>query len=65
MFTFQFLNAKIYSYTKQNPFGKIGVLVNFVIQLSLFQFSLAPDFFERTRENILHIFRTLETTEIC
>ena len=40
-------------------FGKIGVLVNFIIQklktLSLSQFSLVTGFFEGTSENILHI----------
>ena len=43
-------------------FGKIGVWVNFIIQklrLSLSQFSLVGGFFERTRENILQIFRAL------
>ena len=63
VFTVQFFNDKIY-YTKKKAiwqFGKIGVLINFIIQklkskLSLSQFSLMTGFFEGTRENILHIF---------
>ena len=61
---FEWWNLKLYP---KKPFGtwqfgKIGVWVNFIIQklrFSLSQFSLAGGFFERTRENILQIFRAL------
>ena len=65
MFTFQFLNDKIYSYTKKTPFGtyqfgEISVLVNCIIQKlnHLFGSVFSGDsfFFEGTRENILYIY---------
>ena len=46
----------------QMPF--FGIIVNFIIEkFSLSQFSLLTGFFERTRENILHIFRALKSSE--
>ena len=65
----------IYSYTEKNPsgtwqFGKISFLVNFNIQklkskrlvcLSFLWWQYNR-FFERARENILHIFRALDGT---
>ena len=63
MFTFQFLNDKIYSYTKKKPFGtwqfgKIGVLVNFIIQKkkkvnTQFVSVFSDDRFQGMRENII------------
>ena len=47
---------------QQMPF--FGIIVNFIIEkFSLSQFSLLTGFFERTRENILHIFRALKSSE--
>ena len=68
MYTFLDLKVKMYNYTKKKPFGtwqfgKIGVLVNFIIQKMkskhLICFSLVTGFFEGTGENTLHIFRAL------
>jgi hypothetical protein len=75
VFTFQFFNDKIYQKPFDTwQFGKIGVLVKFTIKklkskhffsrctpaaFSLSQFSLVTGFFERTSENMLHIFLTL------
>ena len=71
MFTFQFLNDTIYSYMyHKKPFGKIGVLVNFIIQklkskhLVCLNFALVTGFFEGTRETILHIFRAYDARQI-
>ena len=65
MFIFQFFND-LQLYQKKLfgtwQFGKIGVLVNFIIKklkskhlISLSQLSPVTGFFEGTRENILHI----------
>ena len=75
MFTFQFLSDKIHSYTKKKPsdtwqFGKVSVLVNFIIKklkskhLVCLTFSLVTGFFEGTRETILHIFRAYDARQI-
>ena len=67
VFNFQFLNDKIYSYTKKShlALGNLAKLVFWSILLlkvnnefvSVFS---GNRFFEGTRENILHIFRALD-----
>ena len=68
MFIFQFLNDKIYRYTKKNPIWYLAIWQNWCFGQSyhskmkqqILQLSLVTGSFKGTRENILHIFLALE-----
>ena len=65
MYAFQDLKAKIYNYTKKKPFGtwqfgKIGVLVNLIIQKLKSKHLVCLSFWDISRDSWAKIYLSME-----